>query len=149
MVNGYKYEHHAAKYLKKHGFKKIEVTKLSGDYGADIIATKRGRRYAIQCKYYSKPVGLKAVQEVVAAKRHYRCSKAMVITNCTYTKPARVLANENGVVLIENVKPVFCKKGKNAVRANDIIRCIFIASILIFAITILVILIQFAMKGMM
>lgn len=144
-MNGYKYEHHAAKYLKKHGFHKIEVTKSSGDYGADIIATKRGRRYAIQCKYYSRPVGLKAVQEVVAAKRHYRCSRAMVVTNNTYTKPARVLAEENDVMLVERVKPIFNKVKKQA--NNDLRFFCFSVALLMVAIAVLVIVVQVAIRG--
>ena len=109
-MNGHQYEHHAAKYLKRHGFHSVKVTKASGDYGADIIARKRGRRYAVQCKYYSSPVGIHAVQEVVAAKKHYRCSRAIVITNHSFTKPARTLAQENNVELIEGVKPFFRKR---------------------------------------
>lgn len=104
-MDGHKYEHAVAQYLKHNGYSNVVVTRASGDYGADIIATKRGRKYAVQCKYYSNPVGLKAVQEVVASKKHYRCSRAMVVTNNTYTKTARRLAEENGVTLLENIKP--------------------------------------------
>lgn len=104
-MNGHGYEHAVARFLKHNGFNNVEVTRASGDYGADIIATKRGRKYAIQCKYYSNPVGLKAVQEVVASKKHYKCSRAMVVTNNTYTKAAKVLAEENGVVLMSKVCP--------------------------------------------
>ena len=104
-MDGHKYEHAVAQFLRHNGYSNVIVTRASGDYGADIIATKRGRKYAIQCKYYSNPVGLKAVQEVVASKKHYRCSRAMVVTNNTYTKAARRLAEENGVTLLENVKP--------------------------------------------
>lgn len=135
-MNGYKYEHHAAKYLKKHGFSNIKVTKASGDYGADIIANKRGRRYAIQCKYYSRPVGLKAVQEVVAAKRYYHCSKAMVITNNTYTRQARVLAKTNSVQLVENIKPLFDRTDKNRKTADTIMFCLSMAMLIIAAVII-------------
>lgn len=104
-MNGHGYEHAVARFLKHHGYYNVEVTRASGDYGADIIATKRGRKYAIQCKYYSNPVGLKAVQEVVASKKHYSCSRAMVVTNNTYTKAAKILAEENNVILMSNVCP--------------------------------------------
>lgn len=144
-MNGYKYEHHAAKYLRKHGFRKIEVTKASGDYGADIIATKRGRRYAIQCKYYSRPVGLKAVQEVVAAKRHYGCSRAMVITNRTYTKPARQLAEENKVELVENVKPTF--SGRVPMTEGDWRFFCLSVILLLFAVAVFTVAIQVLIHG--
>lgn len=121
-MNGYKYEHYVAKYLKKKRFKQIYVTKASGDYGADIIAKKYGQWYVIQCKYYSHSVGLKAVQEVVAAKKHYKCTKSMVVTNNTYTKPAKILAKENNVILLDNIKP------HRSTRNNNLeIRLIFAA----------------------
>ena len=103
-MDGHKYEHAVAQFLRHNGYSNVIVTRASGDYGADIIATKRGRKYAIQCKYYSNPVGLKAVQEVVASKKHYRCSRAMVVTNNTYTKAARRLAEENGTERSHNVR---------------------------------------------
>lgn len=40
MMNGYEYEQACARYLKKNGFVKIEVTKASGDQGIDVIAYK-------------------------------------------------------------------------------------------------------------
>ena len=55
-MNGYEYEEYCANYLKKNGYTNITVTKGSGDHGVDIIACKNGKKYAIQCKYYSNPV---------------------------------------------------------------------------------------------
>ena len=57
----------------------------------------------MQCKYYSAPVGLGAVQEAVAGKAMYGCNAAMVVTNSTFTKAAEELAVQNGVVLISGV----------------------------------------------
>jgi restriction system protein len=53
----------------------------------------------IQAKRYSKPVGNKAVQEVIAAKAYYRCDEALVISNNSYTKSAKDLAQKVGVSL--------------------------------------------------
>lgn len=101
---GIKYEHKVAAWLKKHGYKNVQVTPASGDYGVDITARKGRYRYAIQCKSYSRPVGVSAVQEVYSGIRHYSCDKGMVITNSTFTSAAKTLARENGVILIENIK---------------------------------------------
>ena len=101
--NGHAYERAVARYLRCHGYWCVKVTGASGgDYGVDITA-RRGlfRKYAVQCKRYSNPVGVRAVQEVVGGMKMYNCNRAMVITNSTYTKPARRLAGENGVVLKE------------------------------------------------
>lgn len=65
-MNGHKFEYKCARMLRRKGFHHVEVTKKSGDQGVDIIAYKHFSKYAVQCKYYSYPVGNKAVQEVYA-----------------------------------------------------------------------------------
>ncbi len=102
-MQGLEYEHAVADYLSEHGYKNVSVTKGSGDYGVDIIAHKGKRKYAVQCKYYSNPVGLAAVQEAVAGKAMYGCTDAMVVTNSTFTSAAQNLAEANGVILLEKV----------------------------------------------
>ena len=47
---------------------------------------------AVQAKRYAKPVGVKAVQEVAAARSFYGASGAAVITNGAFTPAARRLA---------------------------------------------------------
>jgi restriction system protein len=78
---------------------RTEVTRYVGDYGADLVVTKDGKRYAVQAKRSNKAVGLKAVQEVVAACQVYRCQGALVVTNRGFTAQARQLARANGVEL--------------------------------------------------
>lgn len=101
----YRYEYDVARYLRRHLFWNVKVTKASGDYGVDITA-RRGllRKYAVQCKYYSSPVGVGAVQEVVAGMRVYNCNRSMVVTNNVFTKPAQKLAEENNVILLAGVR---------------------------------------------
>ncbi len=102
-MNGHDYEYVVAQYLMGQGYTNVEVTKASGDYGIDVIANKDGHKYAVQCKYYSHPVGISAVQEVVAGKVMYGCDKAMVVTNSTYTNAAMELAQTNNVTLLSGV----------------------------------------------
>lgn len=106
-MTGRDYEFAVARYLQKCGFTNVSVTKASGDQGADLIAYKGGCKYAVQCKYYSKPVDNKAVQEVLAGKAYYGCNGAMVVTNQTFTKSAVELAQRAGVFLYSHadVKP--------------------------------------------
>lgn len=102
---GEQYEYYVASRLKRMGYSGVSVTQLSGDYGADIVAySPEGRRTAIQCKKYSKPVGVSAIQQVVASKAHYGCSSAMVVTTSSFTAAAKQLAAENNVVLMENFR---------------------------------------------
>lgn len=108
-MTGAQFEEYCAAYLKKRGFKKVRLTKASGDQGVDILAKRRGKTYAIQCKLYKKPVGNAAVQQAYAGKQYYDCDKGMVMTNSTFTKGAVELAERTGVALWEAVplrKPV-------------------------------------------
>lgn len=69
-----------------------------------VIAYKDDIKYAIQCKKYSSPVGIKAVQEVIASKAMNDCHVAAVLTNNTFTKSAKELANKNNVLLWDRDK---------------------------------------------
>lgn len=80
---------------------KAETTKASGDQGADIVAEKLGKRVVIQCKFYTGPVGNKAVQEVSTARHYYGAAYAAVICNQDlYTRGARELAASAHVKLL-------------------------------------------------
>ena len=95
------YESYICLKLKTLGFK-AETTKISGDQGVDVLAEKSNKTFAIQCKYYSKPVGNKAVQEVCAGRDFYNTDYAVVVTNSFYTKSAKELANKNKVILLND-----------------------------------------------
>jgi restriction system protein len=77
----------------------VEETPYSGDYGADLVIGKDGKRIAVQAKRSTRPIGVKAVQEVVGAKDFYRCTDSLVVTNNTYTAQARKLAEATGTEL--------------------------------------------------
>lgn len=60
----------------------------------------------IQSKFYNKPISNSAVQEIVGAKKmyseyHKKIFKLMVITNQTFTDPAKNLAKSNDVLLVD------------------------------------------------
>lgn len=80
----------------------VQVTKGSGDQGADVIAERDGVRIVIQCKLYASTVGNKAVQEVFAAKSFYDCDYAFVVSNSTYTPSARKIAERTEVQLLHH-----------------------------------------------
>lgn len=103
-MEGHDFEYFCADVLKKNHFSNVEVTQGSGDQGVDIIATKDGIKYAIQCKCYSQNIGNKAVQEVFAGKTFYNCHVAAVLTNQYFTSSAQALAESNGVLLWDRDK---------------------------------------------
>ncbi len=101
-MTGLQYETYVARKLRRKGFKRIKVTQASGDYGADILAfDNKGKKTCIQCKKYQGSVGVRAVQEIIAAKGYYNCQRAMVITTASFTPNAKELARSQGVELFE------------------------------------------------
>lgn len=97
--DGIDFEHKMCKLLKENGYHNVQTTKTSGDYGVDILATKRGVKYAIQCKDYSNKVGVSAVQEAASGCNYYDYDQAVVLTNNEFTKNAEELARKTNVLL--------------------------------------------------
>lgn len=102
--DGYQFEAYIAQLLRRNGFINVDVTKASSDYGVDVTAEKDDITYAIQCKFYNQPVGVKAVQEVLAGKLYYDCHVAVVATNSTFTRNAVELAKKTKVLLWDEDK---------------------------------------------
>lgn len=97
-MTGMQFEEFVAAVLEGNGYEIRQMTSTTGDFGADIIAYRNEELIAIQCKRYAKPVGLKAVQEAIAAMKHYECDSCLVVTNSRFTKQAMELALDNEVV---------------------------------------------------
>ncbi|MCX4326961.1 MAG: restriction endonuclease [Lachnospiraceae bacterium] len=99
VMDGIAFEHITCDILIANGFEHAETTQASWDFGVDVLATKDNIKYAIQCKRYSNPVGIEAVQQVYAGRAYYGCNVAVVFTNQYFTTSAQKLANKIGVVL--------------------------------------------------
>ena len=99
LMEGHEFEEYCAELLKKCGFEDVEVTRGSGDYGIDILAEKDGVTYAIQCKCYNAPVGVKAVQEAYAGRDYYDRMVGAVLTNQHFTQPAVEAAEKLKILL--------------------------------------------------
>ena len=99
LMEGHDFEYYCAELLKQHGFQEVEVTRGSGDYGIDILAEKEGVTYAIQCKCYAAPVGVKAVQEAYAGRDYYDRMVGAVLTNQYFTQPAVEAAKKLKILL--------------------------------------------------
>ena len=99
-MTGREFEEYVLQVLKHRGFTGY-LTSTSGDHGADIIATRNGTRYAIQCKRSRRTIGRQAVSEAVGAKANYGCTGSMVITNSWFSHQARDHARATGTVLVD------------------------------------------------
>ena len=115
-LDGEDFEELLAMIFRQRGLK-VTKTKKSHDYGADLLVSTKDEIIAIQCKlYYNRSVSNSAVQEIATAKDYYQASRAVVITNSKFTKPAEILAEKIGVKLIDRnslQKLLSCKNNHN------------------------------------
>jgi len=102
-LNPLEYEQYCSRRLETMGWAS-SITRASGDQGADVLAHKDGHSLVLQCKKYSKPIGNKAVQEAIAAQKYYRTDMAAVVTNQSFTKSARELADMSGILLLHHTE---------------------------------------------
>lgn len=100
VLTGAEFEEYVRQLLSNDAIR-TETTPTSNDYGADLICYVSEKKVAIQCKYYTKAVGVKAVQEVIGSLKFYQADFGVVVTNSFFTQQAANLASSNNVLLID------------------------------------------------
>lgn len=113
QMSGIEFEKFLMYQFKAKGFS-VDTTPKSGDFGADLILRKNGIKTVVQAKRYGKTVGIRAIQEIIAAKTFYHADKAIVATNNTFTKNAKQLAFTSDVRLIDRRKLIDFMAENNA-----------------------------------
>ena len=98
-MEGVAFERYVVGMLRKNGFRHVQQTKATGDFGADILAQRHGESIAIQCKCYARNIGNKAVENALAGRQYYHCDHGAVITNQYFTRSAVALAGEADIEL--------------------------------------------------
>lgn len=99
-MDGFQFEHYLSSLFKSLGYK-VEVTKATGDFGADLILKNDKEKIVVQAKRYSSKISNKAIQEIYTSMSHYNATSAWVVTNNFFTKPAIELAKSTGVKLVD------------------------------------------------
>ena len=105
-MTGREFEEYLRVLFLERGYR-VRLTKKTGDYGVDLVLSSKNRKIIVQAKRYKKNVGIKAVQEISAAKNHYQADECWVVTNSHFTDPARNLAKSNQVRLVD--RPLLMK----------------------------------------
>ena len=103
-MSGIEFEQYVAAVLQGLGYTGVTFTKTTGDFGVDLIATKGTGKIAVQCKRQAAPVGIAAIQQVVAGAAMYHCTATMVATNRLFTPAAQKLAAKHRVELVDRVR---------------------------------------------
>lgn len=118
-VNGIEFEYWVSSYLRGRGWS-TRVTQSTGDQGIDVIASKSGYAFGIQCKRVSKPCSNKAVQEVISGGLFYGIKNLAVVSTAGFTEGAHQLARRSGVVLLyPDELPALCEIVNNSLKAQS------------------------------
>ena len=102
-MTGYEFEDFLVDPFTKLGYT-VEQRKKSHEQGLDLLLLRYGERTAMQVKCYSNPVGNKAIQEVNTARMYYHFQGTLVVTNASFTTPAKELAERCDVELWDRKK---------------------------------------------
>lgn len=94
-------------YLKRRRFFRIHPAGDAFTPGADLIASKSRKTYAVSCKFSAEEVPENTVYEALSGMSRYSCDAAMIVTNSTLTHGAWNLANSNSIAVLEKVSPEF------------------------------------------
>lgn len=103
LMSGREFEKYVAARVRQMGWD-VSATPATRDFGVDLIAERGSECVAIQCKRHARPVGVSAVQQVVAGALHHRCSASAVVSNQEFTTAARELASTHGCHLVGRSK---------------------------------------------
>ena len=99
VMSGPEFESYVAAKFRSAGYR-VAATRVTGDFGVDLIVRKGNARIAIQCKRHSSAVGVDAVQQVVAGAAVHRCTSTMVVSNQEFTPAAVTLARSHDCKLV-------------------------------------------------
>lgn len=103
-MNGEQFEELLQAKFRAKGYR-VTLTPNGADFGADLLLERDGTTTAVQAKHWrARKVGVRAVQEVAAAKAYYRADKAAVVTSGDYTDQAVQLARSNDIELWDRAR---------------------------------------------
>lgn len=100
VMDGFVFEKYVVELLKNQGYTNVRLTEKY-DLGIDVIAHKDGEIWGIQVKRNRGKCKAISVRQAVTALTHYNCTRAMVVTNSTFTGAAKQLAASNHAVLVD------------------------------------------------
>ena len=74
------FERNLCRLLHYEGFTNVRLVGQTGDHGADVTATKSGKRWLFQAKHWKKPIGQGVVQETLNAAYEYNASVPVIVS---------------------------------------------------------------------
>ena len=83
------FERAVCRLLVCEGYENVRLVGGSGDRGADVVATKNGKRFVYQVKHWAKPIGSAVVDETLRALRFYDADIPVIVSLSGFDTAAR------------------------------------------------------------
>lgn len=87
-LDGWEFEEEVAKVFRLNGYA-AEVTKKTGDGGADIVLYKDDEKYAVQCKHWRNPVPVNCMRELKGVQEDLGADKLIMVASSGVTSDAK------------------------------------------------------------
>ncbi len=102
-----------------HGFV-VQRTAKGADGGIDLIMTREGHKFVVQCKHYSKSsVGVDVVRSFLGAMAHYGADAGYFVTSGSFTRDAASFAAGKDIWLYNGDKLMdLLSRGRDAASAE-------------------------------
>lgn len=83
IVNGtwQSFERDLCRLLQYEGFSNVRLVGQTGDHGADVTASKAGKRWLFQAKHWKKPIGAAVLQETIDAAYEYKATVPVIVSS--------------------------------------------------------------------
>lgn len=81
------FERNISRLLMCEGYDNVRVVGQSGDHGADVTASLKGKRWLFQAKKWAKPVGVAVVDETVKAAEFYEADIPVIVSSSGFESP--------------------------------------------------------------
>lgn len=90
--------------FSSHGFQ-VQRTSEGADGGVDLIMTREGHRFLVQCKHYqSTSISVDLVRSFYGAMQHFKADAGYFVTSGQFTKPASDFAEGKSLWLYNGDK---------------------------------------------
>lgn len=92
-------------FLRRCGYRDVRHTGCAGDLAADLICVDaRGARVVVQCKRYGPGSAVTSPEMqmfIGMIYAHHQADYGVFVTTSTFTRPARALAEQHGIRLLD------------------------------------------------
>ena len=75
------FERNLCRLLIYEGFSNVRLVGQTGDHGADVTATRNGKRWLFQAKHWKKPIGKNVVDETIKASYEYKAAIPVIVSS--------------------------------------------------------------------